>query len=180
MHGATVLPHAVFDTEKVLKRIEAERVTLLPGPPTIFQSLLAGPYRDYDLSSLRVSITGAASVPVTLIEEMRGKLGIDVVLTAYGLTETCGTVSMCRAGDDAVVRNGFYQIFTRDDDEVTGLLVADSTRLHARLDERQQLFIRHRGQFFEVAAGSAIENFVHGLSSLLNVRWSRRVIIYSC
>ena len=101
MHGATVLPHAVFDTEGVLKRIEAERVSLLPGPPTIFQSLLAGPYGDYDLSSLRVSITGAASVPVTLIEEMRDKLGIDIVLTAYGLTETCGVVTMCSAGDDA-------------------------------------------------------------------------------
>lgn len=101
MHGATVLPHAVFDTETVLKRIEAERVTLLPGPPTIFQSLLAGPHDAHDLSSLRVSITGAASVPVTLIEEMRGTLGIDIVLTAYGLTETCGVVTMCGAEDDA-------------------------------------------------------------------------------
>ncbi|WP_235587915.1 FadD3 family acyl-CoA ligase [Sphingopyxis sp. H115] len=101
LHGATVLPHAVFDAQQVLKRIEAERVTLLPGPPTIFQSLLAGPWRDHDLSSLRVSITGAASVPVTLIEEMRGKLGIDVVLTAYGLTETCGVVTMCSADDNA-------------------------------------------------------------------------------
>ncbi len=101
LHGATVLPHAVFDTTRVLERIQAERVTLLPGPPTIFQSLLAGPWRAYDLSSLRVSITGAASVPVTLIEEMRGTLGIDVVLTAYGLTETCGVVTMCGADDDA-------------------------------------------------------------------------------
>ena len=101
MHGATVLPHAVFETGRVLQRIAAERVTLLPGPPTIFQSLLAGPYDAYDLSSLRVSITGAASVPVTLIEEMRGKLGIDIVLTAYGLTETCGVVTMCSADDDA-------------------------------------------------------------------------------
>jgi len=102
MRGVTVLPHAVFQTDRVLERIERERVTLLPGPPTIFQSLLAGPYRGHDISSLRVSITGAASVPVTLIEEMRGKLGIDVVLTAYGLTETCGVVTMCVAGDDAV------------------------------------------------------------------------------
>ena len=101
LRGATVLPHAVFDTQRILERIQDERVTLLPGPPTIFQSLLAGRWRDYDLSSLRVSITGAASVPVTLIEEMRGALGIDVVLTAYGLTETCGVVTMCGAGDDA-------------------------------------------------------------------------------
>lgn len=101
MRGVTVLPHAVFQTDKVLERIERERVTLLPGPPTIFQSLLAGPYDRFDISSLRVAITGAASVPVTLIEEMRGKLGIEVVLTAYGLTETCGVVTMCCAGDDA-------------------------------------------------------------------------------
>ncbi|WP_242446074.1 FadD3 family acyl-CoA ligase [Sphingopyxis lindanitolerans] len=101
MRGATVLPHAIFQTDKVLERIERERVTLLPGPPTIFQSLLAGPYERFDISSLRVSITGAASVPVALIEEMHEKLGIDVVLTAYGLTETCGTVTMCSVGDDA-------------------------------------------------------------------------------
>ena len=85
----------------MLERIQNERVTLLPGPPTLFQSLLAGPHSDYELSSLRVSITGAASVPVTLIEEMRDTLGIDVVLTAYGLTETCGVVTMCCADDDA-------------------------------------------------------------------------------
>lgn len=102
MRGVSVLPHAVFQTEKVLERIERERVTLLPGPPTIFQSLLAGPYDQFDIGSLRVSITGAASVPVTLIEEMRDNLGIDVVLTAYGLTETCGVVTMCSADDDAV------------------------------------------------------------------------------
>ncbi len=101
MRGVTVSPHAVFQTEKVLERIERERVTLLPGPPTIYQSLLAGAYDKFDISSLRVAITGAASVPVTLIEEMRAKLGIDVVLTAYGLTETCGVVTMCGADDDA-------------------------------------------------------------------------------
>lgn len=101
MRGVTVLPHAVFETERVLQRIEREKVTLLPGPPTIYQSLLAGPYKRFDIASLRVAITGAASVPVTLIEEMRAKLGIDVVLTAYGLTETCGVVTMCGAGDDA-------------------------------------------------------------------------------
>ena len=101
MRGVTVLPHAVFQTDRVLERIERERVTLLPGPPTIYQSLLAGPYETFDISSLRVAITGAASVPVALIEEMRAKLGIDVVLTAYGLTETCGVVTMCGADDDA-------------------------------------------------------------------------------
>lgn len=97
--GATALPQAMFDVDAVLRRIARERVTMLPGPPTLYQSLLAGPWRDHDLSSLRLAITGAASVPVTLIEEMRRDLGIADVLTAYGLTENCGFVSMCRRGD---------------------------------------------------------------------------------
>lgn len=99
--GATVLPHGMFSADKVLERIEQEKVTILPGPPTIYQSLLAADYQSRDISSLRLSMTGAASVPVTLIHEMWEKLGIDMVVTAYGLTETCGTVTMCRAEDDA-------------------------------------------------------------------------------
>ncbi|WOK37416.1 FadD3 family acyl-CoA ligase [Sphingomonas sp. C3-2] len=99
--GATVLPHGMFDPNGVLERIEKEKVTILPGPPTIYQSLLAADYTARDISSLRLSMTGAASVPVTLIHEMWEKLGIDLVVTAYGLTETCGTVTMCRADDDA-------------------------------------------------------------------------------
>lgn len=97
--GATVLPHATFDAASVLKRVEAERVTVLPGPPTLYHSLLAGPWASHDLASLRLAITGAASVPETLIYEMRNSLGIDVVLTAYGLTENCGVVTMCEPHD---------------------------------------------------------------------------------
>lgn len=97
--GATVLPHATFDAAAVLKRVEAERVSVLPGPPTLYQSLLAGPWASHDLGSLRLAITGAASVPEALIYEMRTSLGIDVVLTAYGLTENCGVVTMCEADD---------------------------------------------------------------------------------
>ncbi len=104
--GVTVLPHATFDAASVLKRIEGEKVSVLPGPPTLYQSLLAGPWRDHDLSSLRLAVTGAASVPETLIYEMGNSLGFDVVLTAYGLTENCGVVTMCEAGEPiAIVAN---------------------------------------------------------------------------
>lgn len=104
--GATVLPHATFDAGAVLKRIEAERVSVLPGPPTLYHSLLAGPWSLHDVRSLRLAVTGAASVPETLIHEMRNSLGIDVVLTAYGLTENCGVVTMCEADDPiAVIAN---------------------------------------------------------------------------
>jgi acyl-CoA synthetase (AMP-forming)/AMP-acid ligase II len=101
LRGATALPHAIFDVEAVLGRIERERVTVMPGAPTVYQSILAWPGRArFDLSSLRLAVTGAASIPVELIRRMRDELGIETVITGYGLTETCGTVSMCAEGDD--------------------------------------------------------------------------------
>jgi HIP---CoA ligase len=100
MAGATVVPEPVFDAGAVLARIEAERITVLPGPPTLYQTLLGDPRRaGHDLSSLRLGVTGAAVVPVELVDSMRTELGFDTVLTAYGLTESCGTVTMCRRGD---------------------------------------------------------------------------------
>ncbi len=102
IRGTRLLPHAVFDVDSVLQRIAAEKITVLPGPPTLFQSLLAHPQRDdYDLSSLRFATTGAASIPVTMIEQMHSELGFERVITAYGLTECCGLATMCRAGDSA-------------------------------------------------------------------------------
>jgi len=100
MAGATVVPEPVFDVDRVLERIEAERISVLPGPPTLYQSLLAHPDRSaHDLSSLRLGVTGAAVVPVELVVAMGTELGFDTVLTAYGLTESCGTVTMCRRDD---------------------------------------------------------------------------------
>jgi acyl-CoA synthetase (AMP-forming)/AMP-acid ligase II len=102
MRGATALPHAIFDVPAVLSRIEKERVSVMPGAPTIYQSILAHPERGrFDLSSLRLAVTGAASIPVELIRRMRGELRIASVITGYGLTETCGTVTMCDERDDA-------------------------------------------------------------------------------
>jgi acyl-CoA synthetase (AMP-forming)/AMP-acid ligase II len=105
--GATIVPQAVFDPARVMATVASERITVLPGPPTVFQALLDHPDRGrYDLSGLRLSITGAAVVPVSVIERMRDELEIDDVVTGYGLTETTGTVSMCSHTDppDVVAR----------------------------------------------------------------------------
>jgi acyl-CoA synthetase (AMP-forming)/AMP-acid ligase II len=107
MTGATMVPEPVFDVDGVLERIEQQRISVLPGPPTIFQSILDHPRRsDLDLSSLRLVVTGAAVVPVDLVRALRSELGIETVLTAYGLTEASGTVTMCRRGDPAEVIAG--------------------------------------------------------------------------
>lgn len=102
IRGAHILPVKSFDLDAVMAQIARDRVSMIPGPPTIYQSLLAHPRRaDYDLSSLRLAVTGAAPVPVKLVEQMREELGFEVVVTAYGLTESCGVVSISRADDSA-------------------------------------------------------------------------------
>ncbi len=107
LQGATLYPLAVFDAGRALECIEREHITVLPGPPTIYQSLLAHeslPRRD--LSSLRLAVTGAASVPPALITRMRTELKFKSVLTAYGLTESTGVVTVCPhdADDETVAR----------------------------------------------------------------------------
>ncbi|WP_405992682.1 FadD3 family acyl-CoA ligase [Streptomyces sp. NBC_00986] len=104
MRGATMIPQSVFNVDTVLANIAAERVSVLPGPPTLHQSLLDHPARDaHDLSALRLVVTGAAVVPLRLVERLRGELGVGTVLTAYGLSEASGIVTMCRQGDDPAV-----------------------------------------------------------------------------
>ncbi|MFW6092593.1 MAG: FadD3 family acyl-CoA ligase [Pseudomonadota bacterium] len=99
--GSTMYPMAVFDAERVVALIENEGISMLPGAPTIFQSLLSLPdIGDRNLSSLRCAVTGAASVPVQLVRDMRERLGFREVYTAYGLTESTGVVSLCSADDD--------------------------------------------------------------------------------
>ncbi|MEF9897793.1 MAG: FadD3 family acyl-CoA ligase [Pseudomonas sp.] len=100
--GATILPHAVFDAEAVFQRIAAERISVLPGPPTLYLSMLAHPrLAETDLSSLRIAVTGSSTIPPVLIERMRRELGLKVVTTAYGLTECGGLATICNPDDPA-------------------------------------------------------------------------------
>jgi len=98
--GATLVPQLVFDAGQTMRLIESEQITVLPGAPTIYQAILDRPDRaSCDLSSLRLAVTGAATVPVALVERMRRELSFDTVLTAYGLTEAV-VATMCRPDDD--------------------------------------------------------------------------------
>jgi acyl-CoA synthetase (AMP-forming)/AMP-acid ligase II len=99
LSGATVLPCPVFAVDTVMELVQAERVTMLPGPPTLFQSLLDADLSGYDRSSLRLAVTGAAVVPVDLVRRMHDELGFESVGTGYGLTETTGTVSVTSQDD---------------------------------------------------------------------------------
>lgn len=98
--GATIYPVAMFDPTALLRLVEAEQITVLPGVPTIFTTLLDHPDRDsFDLSSLRFAIAGATAAPDTLFHDMVHKLGFKRVAQAYGLTE-CIVATMSRLGED--------------------------------------------------------------------------------
>ena len=105
--GATIVPQSVYDVPTAMRLVQDERITVLPGAPTIFQTILDAPDRaSYELSSLRLAVTGAAVVPGALVERMCSELSFDLVLTAFGMTEAV-VVTMCRRGDppDVVARS---------------------------------------------------------------------------
>nr|WP_281373800.1 FadD3 family acyl-CoA ligase [Mycobacterium vicinigordonae] len=97
LRGATMLPVAVFDIDGVVDLVERERVTMLPGPPTLYHSLLT--VRDKSrLSTLRAGVTGAADIPVELVRRIHEELPFQTLMTGYGLTEA-GNVTLSRPGD---------------------------------------------------------------------------------
>ena len=100
MRGATIYPVPVFDPSAVLELVARERITVFPGPPTIYQTLLDHPDRGrHDISTLRLAVTGAADIPVELIRRVRQELPFERILTGYGLTEA-GTVTGSGPDDD--------------------------------------------------------------------------------
>ncbi|HTO53252.1 MAG TPA: long-chain-fatty-acid--CoA ligase [Myxococcota bacterium] len=102
--GVTSIVMRAFDPTKVWELIQSERVTVALKVPAMLNFMLQTyDPKKYDLSSLRWIMSGAAPVPVTLIEAY-AKLGIEVH-QVYGLTESCGPA--CLIGpDDAIAKAG--------------------------------------------------------------------------
>lgn len=107
LSGATSYPEAVFNADQALTLIEQQRITHMPGAPTIFSSLLQHPARsEFDLSSLRVAIVAAASISQHLIETMSAQLGFETIMAGYGLTENHALGTFTRPDDPlSVVAN---------------------------------------------------------------------------
>jgi acyl-CoA synthetase (AMP-forming)/AMP-acid ligase II len=99
MQRSTCVPLKVFDVDEALRTIAAERIDVVPGPPTLYSSLLEHPSLKDAPLNLRLAVTGAAVVPEELVRRMRSELGFAEVITAYGLTECTGLATACRPGD---------------------------------------------------------------------------------
>lgn len=97
--GATIYPVETFDASVLLDLVQKERISVLPGVPTIFTSLLNHPdLKTYDTSSLRFAIAGAATAPESLFRDMSEVLGFRTVAQAYGMTE-CVVATLSRPGE---------------------------------------------------------------------------------
>ena len=137
--GATLVPQAVFDIPTAMAMVAAHGITMLPGPPAIYQTFLNHP--DLDLTkmqTLRLAVTGAAAVPVELVERMKHELGFEVVVTGYGLTEVSGIATMCRHDDDALT------ISTTSGRAIPGVevLVVDPAGLEVARGEAGEVVVR--------------------------------------
>ncbi|HSH90268.1 MAG TPA: long-chain fatty acid--CoA ligase [Ramlibacter sp.] len=89
--GAEVVLHTRFDPQAVLKEIEAKRITVFPGVPTMFAGLIAHPdAQTRDLTSLKFCSSGGAPLPQQLNDDFRRLTGCDLV-EGWGMTETSPT-----------------------------------------------------------------------------------------
>ena len=82
-----------FEIAAVCEAIQREKVTVFSGVPTMFFGLLHDPsVANYDLSSLRVAVSGGASMPAEVMTTFEKRFGL-TILEGYGLSETSPTAS---------------------------------------------------------------------------------------
>lgn len=91
--GSTMSLIPRYASEAVLTAIQRDRATIFDGVPTMFADLLSSPDLDrYDLSSLRIAISGGASIPAPVLDAFEERFGV-LILEGYGLTETASTTT---------------------------------------------------------------------------------------
>jgi len=89
-----------FSPAAVLAAIQRDRITIFEGVPTMFADVLSCPDLDsYDLSSLRIAISGGASIPAPVLDAFEERFGL-VILEGYGLTETASTTTFNVSADE--------------------------------------------------------------------------------
>jgi long-chain acyl-CoA synthetase len=98
--GCTMSLIPRFTPAAVLTAIQRDRVTIFEGVPTMFADVLSYPdVDDYDLSSLRIAISGGASIPAPVLDAFEKRFGL-VILEGYGLTETASTTTFNVSADE--------------------------------------------------------------------------------
>ncbi|HDR15476.1 MAG TPA: long-chain fatty acid--CoA ligase [Desulfobacteraceae bacterium] len=90
--GGSIVVLNKFKTDYVLEAIQAHGVTWFPGVPTMFTYLLNDLGDNHDVSSLRMGLSGGASLPVEVLKKWEERFEASII-EVYGLTESTGLVT---------------------------------------------------------------------------------------
>jgi fatty-acyl-CoA synthase len=93
--ASMIMPGPDLSPQGIVDLLEAERVTVTAGVPTIWMGVLPV-LEGRDVSSLRSIICGGSAVPKSLSEAYRDKIGLPIT-QAWGMTETSPIASVCIA-----------------------------------------------------------------------------------
>ncbi|MGD0855210.1 MAG: AMP-binding protein [Dehalococcoidia bacterium] len=97
--GGTLVIHDGFVPLDVLKTIHEEKITYVGQVPTQYILMLMQPdFGNYDMSSLRLAVAGAAPVPPELVYQVKEKMGVTLTV-GYGLTESTALITFTRKDD---------------------------------------------------------------------------------
>jgi fatty-acyl-CoA synthase len=140
--GSTQVLMEVFDPLEAMRLIEAERVTIFSGVPTMFITLLGHPaFSRHDLRSLRTGSIGAAPVPAEIMRKILDRergLGMNA-LVVYGLTEATGGTHWTRPGDPIEKRVSTVGVHTA---EIEDRIVDPATGQELPAGEEGELCIK--------------------------------------
>jgi long-chain acyl-CoA synthetase len=85
--GATLVLMPRFDGAAALDAIEAYGVTVFEGVPTMYVALLDAARTDPRRPTLRIAVSGGASLPMAVMDRWRETFGSEIY-EGYGLSET--------------------------------------------------------------------------------------------
>jgi len=102
--GGTLHPLIAFDPLKAMQVISREHCTITGGVPTMLLAMLQHPDFDkYDLSSLKWVMCAGAPVPVALMEQVKERIGADILIP-FGQTESTGGFTQTLPSDSFEVK----------------------------------------------------------------------------
>jgi len=88
MCGCTLTMLPLYETKKMMEIIQRDKVSYLAAVPTMFFWMLGlENWKDYDLSSLKMAVSGGSSLPVEVFAKFQERYGLRI-LEGYGLSET--------------------------------------------------------------------------------------------
>ncbi len=139
----TLLPR--FDPAKALEIIQRDKVTIFQGVPTMYAAMLQVPNRkDYDISSLRLCVSGGAALPVEIIRAFESEFDTPI-LEGYGLSETSPAASFGRVDMErkpGTIGTPISGVEMRIVDEEGNVLGAGDIGYYSIVDRKKEMILR--------------------------------------